>query len=103
MKMLTSFNELCRYLCFEKIIKIQIIMKKRNFKLGLNKRNISNLTSIRGGNGPVGPQTISCTCPFIETTDETQPGHCPDTNTQLTTCHGETKSRTCTVETHCLC
>jgi hypothetical protein len=75
-------------------------MKKQNLKLGLNKRDISNLSSIRGG---FGPQTVSCTCPVIDTTTITAPGDCKDPDTQMTTCHGETKSRTCTVVTHCLC
>ena len=55
-------------------------MKKQNLKLGLNKINVSNLSSIRGGNGL---ETVSCTCPVIDTTGHTD--ECPDT--QLTTCY----------------
>jgi hypothetical protein len=52
-------------------------MKKKNLKLGLKKVNVSNLSSIRGG-----IQTVSCTCPVIDTTGHTDA--CP--NTQETTC-----------------
>ncbi|WP_046756422.1 hypothetical protein [Kordia jejudonensis] len=55
-------------------------MKKQNFKLGLNKRSISNLNSLKGGNDT---RIGSCTCPFIDTTGNTN--ECP--NTELTTCH----------------
>lgn len=70
-------------------------MKKQNLKLGLNKVNVSDLSSIGGG---LGPQTISCTCPVITDPDYTD----ACLNTQLTTCHGTT-SRACTQVTHCLC
>jgi len=55
-------------------------MKKHKLKLGLNKRNISDLSSIRGGGGL---ETNSCGCPVIETTDNSV--DCPQT--WETTCY----------------
>ena len=73
-------------------------MKKQNLKLGLNKINVSNLSSIRGGGNQPGPATTSCTCPWITDPDYTDA--CVET--WETTCHGGT-SRNCTAATHCLC
>lgn len=62
-------------------------MKKKSLKLGLRKINISNLSSVKGGNGSnaVGCRAtlsrnfIDVCCPVFGTEE------CP--NTQLTTCH----------------
>ena len=66
-------------------------MKKQKLKLGLNKINISNLSSIRGGNGSnvvgcvatLSRNFIDVCCPVFGSADE-----CP--NTQETTCGGGT-------------
>lgn len=74
-------------------------MKKQKLKLGLNKINVSNLSTINGGFGnPFEVATFTrvdmLCCPVLGTEE------CP--NTQVTTCHGDT-SRNCTEQTHCLC
>lgn len=62
-------------------------MKKRQLKLGLNKVNVSKLSSVRGGNGSnvvgclatISRNFIDVCCPIFGTED------CQ--NTELTTCH----------------
>lgn len=62
-------------------------MKRQKLKLGLNKINVSNLSSIRGGNGSnaagcvatLSRNFIDVCCPVFGSNE------CP--NTQDTTCH----------------
>lgn len=80
MKILTFCRTMSKYLCFRKrLTKQKIIMKKKNLKLGLNKRRVSNLNAVKGGNDT---RVGSCTCPSIDTTGASN--DCP--NTQETTC-----------------
>lgn len=74
--------------------------------LSLNKTEISNLSSVKGGNGTstvpgcvatISRNFIDLCCPVFGSEE------CLDT--QLTGCHGDTGSASlgCTKKTHCLC
>jgi hypothetical protein len=76
------------------LIKIAKIMKKQNLKLTLRKMNVSNLSNIKGGNGPKEVYTFTVADDLCCTSIE-------PTYTQLTTCYAGTSRADCTRPEHC--